>query len=229
MEQDFEFACVHGPSEPNVDAGRPVEAISWRCDVCGYHMLAMDHRGNALPLERGPRGELLPVFCSRCNEEHADWTPTTPFGTLGDHANIKAAFSDKVNAGVPMADERKIRALVMEHVPTIGQLQTKYTAEEETGKPQASSPADSYACGRCGRRLQRMDANGNLVPLDRDARGNTVPLECPGCRELHSEWVQTSLHVKLKPAARVTVPDFAAGISKTERDILQRPLRRSSF
>jgi hypothetical protein len=180
MEQDFEFACVHGPSDPNVDAGRPVEAISWRCDVCGYHMLAMDHRGNALPLERGPRGELLPVFCSRCNEEHADWTPTTPFGTLGDHANIKAAFSDKVNAGVPMADERKIRALVMEHVPTIGQLQTKYTAEEESGKPQASGPRTATRAVAAAAGSSAWTSTETLCRLTETRAATRCPLSAPG-------------------------------------------------
>ena len=70
-EQDFEFAYAHGPHteappvpgriEENTSRGRP--PVAWRCDVCGYRMLAMDHHGVPLPLERGPRGEVLPVFC----------------------------------------------------------------------------------------------------------------------------------------------------------------------
>jgi rubrerythrin len=47
----------------------------------------------------------------------------------------------------------------------------------------------AYYCGHCHRRLLRVDANGELVDMDRDAEGHILPIRCPGCGELHSEWL----------------------------------------
>ncbi|KPA77691.1 hypothetical protein ABB37_07024 [Leptomonas pyrrhocoris] len=47
----------------------------------------------------------------------------------------------------------------------------------------------AYYCGHCNRRLLRVDANGELVDMDRDEDGSIRPIRCPGCGELHSDWV----------------------------------------
>ena len=47
----------------------------------------------------------------------------------------------------------------------------------------------AYYCGHCNRRLLRMDANGELVDMDRNADGSIRPIRCPGCGELHGDWV----------------------------------------
>lgn len=237
------FAAV--PAQPD-PLGRP--PISWRCDVCGYHMLAMDHRGQPLPLERGPRGDLLPVFCSRCGIDHTDWTPATPFDTLGDHANVKAAFSDKVNAGVPLEDPRLVRQLVEEHAPNVAALQNALRADAEldadprhagsgrrsgkngaaNGSSHGNSSGQAYACARCGRRLLRMDTRGELVPLDRDARGQLVPLECPGCHASHADWIATDLHTRVKPM--VHAPAATSAVTQrldADRAILTKPFSKN--
>jgi hypothetical protein len=237
-ERDFEFACVHGevaeaaaPVPGRMDdeeglaaQGRP--AISWRCDVCSYRMLAMDHRGAPLPLERGPRGEVLPVFCSRCGIEHSDWTPVSPFDSLGDHANVRGAFSDKIKSGVPMESEKDVRRIVADSVPAIAQLQKVY-AQPDALTRKEDRPNDTYACGRCGRRLLRIDANGHTVPLDVDTRGRLVPLECPGCHETHADWIVASLFTRVKPPPRIMTADAVGGQTEKEREILSKPVRKT--
>lgn len=46
----------------------------------------------------------------------------------------------------------------------------------------------AFYCGLCGRRLLRMDSDGELVGMDVDAEGQLLPIRCPGCLELHNKW-----------------------------------------
>jgi hypothetical protein len=52
----------------------------------------------------------------------------------------------------------------------------------------------AYYCGRCSRRMQRVDQFGKLVPLELDPHGNVVPMTCPGCKQTHAEWVTKAFH-----------------------------------
>ena len=62
-------------------------------------MLAMDHNGNALPLNTDAFGYPIPVHCSRCHVVHNDWEPVQLFDSHGDHANISARHVNKVRYG----------------------------------------------------------------------------------------------------------------------------------
>jgi hypothetical protein len=46
----------------------------------------------------------------------------------------------------------------------------------------------AYFCGKCSRRMQRVDQFGKLVPLELDPYGQVVPLTCPGCKATHADW-----------------------------------------
>ena len=52
---------------------------------------------------------------------------------------------------------------------------------------QAAAPL-AYYCGKCSRRMQRVDQFGKLVPLELDPYGKVVPMTCPGCKATHAEW-----------------------------------------
>lgn len=60
-----------------------------------------------------------------------------------------------------------------------------------TTKPQPAPRKQklAYYCGPCGRKLLRMDQYGDLVPLDKDSDGRTLPLMCPGCKTMHGDWL----------------------------------------
>jgi hypothetical protein len=53
----------------------------------------------------------------------------------------------------------------------------------------------AYYCGKCSRRMQRVDQFGVLVPLEMDPYGNVVPMTCPGCKQTHAEWDTKVFHV----------------------------------
>jgi hypothetical protein len=238
--QDFEFQCVNGPTSRTMEQSRipGVEdslvnnrraPVSWKCELCGYHMLAMDHRGVPLPLGRGPRDELLPVYCSRCDKEHVSWVQSSPFDTLGDHANVRAAFSDKVNSGVPLPSDA-VRKMIKLTAPNIAALQPHvYGGPNKTEllDRTASHEAQTYACGRCGRSLLRLDANGKVVQMDRDVYGNLAPLECPGCHATHGDWVLTPMGFPVRPVKSVPSIGFATreDIAEEQR-LLERPVRK---
>ncbi|KPI85662.1 hypothetical protein ABL78_5283 [Leptomonas seymouri] len=53
----------------------------------------------------------------------------------------------------------------------------------------ASLQRRAFYCGHCNRRLLRVDANGELVDMNRNKDGSICPIQCPGCGEMHSDWV----------------------------------------
>lgn len=217
--------------EPPARASRLPPEQAWRCDVCQYHMLAMDHCGRPLPLERGANGVLLPVMCPRCDAAHTNWSQTTLFDNFGDHANVPASFSTLITKGRPI-ERAAAQHLVDAHAPQISALTE---AERERSGASAAPPQrtaqEAYHCGKCGRRLLRVDSAGRLVELGRDPAGDIVALDCPGCHERHTDWHILPVH-GTHTAARPTAPPMpdapsTAPLTSEEAAILSRPLRRS--
>lgn len=219
----------------------------WKCLLCGYYALAMDHSGRPLPFNRGADNQMVPFTCPRCHQCHIQWEPDSLFDDYGDHANLSSVSSAKIPKGhsISFADlmENGTRA-ARDFFPTwprvattagsgptptgldastrkrtvdsdsIGvgasqplnpwadrggrlpvevpdQVRPFLEARERSIQAARQKPVRSYACGHCGRRLLRVDAKGELVPLDRTATGNVAPMVCPGCGECHREWVIT--------------------------------------
>ena len=169
---------------------------AWRCQRCNYHMLSMDQWGRPLALEPDAFGRPIPIHCARCDTDHTEWVPEAPFDELGDHANIPAAFSSLVHKGVPLPARTQLLVATRESCDFV----SGSTITVSTALPKVQA----FHCGLCGRRLLRMDAFGNLVPLEKDATGNTVPLECPGCHVSHTEWVVRSLKTEGSKSTRKT-------------------------
>lgn len=100
MDSDFYYRRPM-PLPPTTAAERDT---SWKCGVCGYHLLSMDQSGRGLPLEPGPAGKILPLMCPRCRNEHVHWNPASPFDSFGDHANLPSALSARVTHGASIFD-----------------------------------------------------------------------------------------------------------------------------
>ena len=169
---------------------------AWKCGRCGYYMMAMDHRGVALPLELNAFGEPIPTYCPRCDEAHVDWSMENPRSQFGDFPNIPGGFAANVTHGVPQPRARnEASALVLpgSDRPAGMELGMRTAATATVASPKKKGPM-AYYCGRCDRRLMRLDSHGALIPIETDAFGNIVPLFCPGCKEEHSEWIQGPMH-----------------------------------
>eukprot|EP00796_Vickermania_ingenoplastis_P012038 gene12038-8291_t len=185
--------------------------ISWKCGVCGYHVLAMDQNGNPLPLSRGAYGELLPIRCPQCEMEHTSWEQAVPFDKHGDHVNIRSTLSNnyvtqcrkKDLQPVPDASSSGVTSPRGSHSPStaarelppilanIGRVTYKdgVAVPNNHVKPrQVPEVRMAFYCTRCGRRLLRVDSEGELVAMDKDAKGEVLPIRCPGCGEVHNRW-----------------------------------------
>ncbi|KEG13610.1 hypothetical protein DQ04_00901120 [Trypanosoma grayi] len=180
--------------------------ISWKCGMCGYHVLAMDHEGKPLPLSVSSFGQVLPMSCPRCLLEHTSWEQAVPFDEHGDHANIRSKLS---NNYVRTSSHVDTEARVFQPAPTsaapgshadgvtlppILQEIGRRTYKEGVAQPiavEAPRPRGSrmaYYCSKCGRKLLRMDPYGELVPMVRDNSGVPLPIVCPGCKIEHNQW-----------------------------------------
>lgn len=167
--------------------------------------MAMDHRGQPIPLLLGARDNPVPLHCPRCDEEHCHWSPACPFDDFGDHANLRSAFSQlpsKQGAALTGEVKERLREAVLRTSKprSHGGNSPPRPRNEEVGKPVDRLGAQqAYYCIHCGRRLLRMDHKGTLVPMERDPNGALVPLECPGCGQNHTMWVVLGLHDKFSP------------------------------
>lgn len=309
---------VSWSSESSTEPGPPL--ISWKCGLCGYHLLSMDQFGKPLPLSRSAYGEILPICCPRCQLEHTGWEASTPFDALGEHVNMRStllghhtmlsknapmamdprndsmdtssslptsttavegggegstgvargsgedgrssrsktrppwetaggsgsgesssmhtstpqgsekslagggyssavvAFSSSLSGSSPASPHVRYSGSIPSRVElppilaNIGKIRRKPEDDGETCplssgplsshyyRPSASTssndgvmtPAPSskraFYCGLCGRRLLRMDSDGELVAMDVDADGKVLPIRCPGCLQVHNKW-----------------------------------------
>ncbi|GET86387.1 hypothetical protein, conserved [Leishmania tarentolae] len=191
---------------------RPRKKISWQCTLCGYHVLAMDQDGAPLPFTTSAFGNVLPMTCPRCKMHHTSWQPSTPFSEDGNHMNMPTTLSNRYLT--PLPGQQPLRLRDMEATGSVGQsdagvgttssmvsgsyvpqraafVSALATQQRNAAAISAMSSAQRRAhyCGRCGRRLLRVDANGELVDMDRDKDGHVLPITCPGCKESHSDWV----------------------------------------
>jgi hypothetical protein len=230
-----EFALDEARRSRNRDEMKQPQA--WYCDHCGYFALAIDHKGKPLPYEVGANGKLVPFHCPRCGDNHTSWTTASPFDDYGDHANLSSAASSRVSRGCSLTFNDIIAnpssnavAFFPKLMPPPASLSAPHLSEHlldglevpEAVKPFLDAakrnqqtaarrkPVESYSCGRCGRRLLRMDAKGQLIPLDLDAQGTIIPCRCPGCGALHSDWIRTGA---VGEATSVTaMPRLAAAV-----------------
>lgn len=194
--------------------------VSWQCTLCGYHVLAMDQDGTALPFSTSAYGNVLPLTCPRCKLTHTSWQTSTPFSEEGDHMNLPTTLSNRYVA--PSAAQQVLRGRGRDAAPGPadpsaegatdaaallggGRIAERAAAVAALATQQRHIPGMStvapvqrraYYCGNCGRRLLRVDANGELVDMDRDKDGQVLPITCPGCRETHSDWVVKPYAVK---------------------------------
>lgn len=191
---------------------RQRKSVSWRCMLCGYHVLAMDQNGAPLPFSASAFGNVLPMTCPRCKLSHMSWQPSTPFSEEGNHMNLPTTLSNRYL--VPLPSQRSLRVKDAEATGAAGQsgaavetassvvagscstqrvgfLSALATQHRSVSVISAISSVQrrAYYCGRCGRRLLRVDVNGELVDMDRDKDGQVLPITCPGCTESHSDWV----------------------------------------
>ncbi|CAG9569744.1 conserved hypothetical protein [Leishmania major strain Friedlin] len=186
--------------------------VSWRCMLCGYHVLAMDQDGAPLPFSASAFGNVLPMTCPRCKMSHTSWQPSTPFSEEGNHMNLPTTLSNRYLVSLP--GQQPLRAKDAEATGAAGQpgaaVETASSvvagsrsaqrvgfvsalATQQRSVPVISAVSSvqrrAYYCGRCGRRLLRVDVNGEIVDMDRDKDGQVLPITCPGCMESHSDWV----------------------------------------
>lgn len=250
--------------------------ISWKCGLCGYHVLAVDQFGKPLPLSCNAYGDCIPLRCPRCHLEHTSWEASTPFDRQGEHVNMRSTLASHQQllnaprhldrATAPSLPGTSTGATTVASTPalvgegaqpsssTIGSttgsstslLQGKDAAHPTIQPCHASLPSSSpsrvelppilaaigkkrhinrevgqnyphamgslssnyprntpikgmgafslgsrkaFYCGLCGRRLLRVDSDGELVAMDLDDEGQVRPLRCPGCQEVHSKWL----------------------------------------
>ncbi|KAG8348685.1 hypothetical protein TRVL_00467 [Trypanosoma vivax] len=179
--------------------------ISWKCGMCGYHVLAMDHEGNPLPLSESSFGEVLPMSCPRCLLEHTDWQQSIPFDEYDNHANIRSRLSNNY-VFTTNSENHKEKDFRPSHTvqakcagnksvelpPILQEIDRKFrNTAKDTPAPSNPRPLAkpmAYYCGKCDRRLLRMDQYGELVSMVCDKDGVPFPITCPGCKEEHSEW-----------------------------------------
>jgi len=129
-----------------------------------------------------------------------------PFDSHGDHANIRSTLSNRLvdlpltrttTVGVKMLSNAPGASLRSDVSPTGQSLSTSASRERPGRIPPfvVQPPAEPvrqrlvYYCGRCQRRLLRLDANGEPVVMDCDKDGVVRPITCPGCQECHNEWI----------------------------------------
>ncbi|KAK7197373.1 hypothetical protein NESM_000684900 [Novymonas esmeraldas] len=186
--------------------------VSWQCTLCGYHVMAMDQDGTPLPFTSSAFGTVLPLSCPRCKLSHTAWQTSTPFSEAGDHMNLPTTLSNRYVLPASSGQTLRVREKAgqgaasqsdsaVDGAPSFlagGRLAQRAAAvaalaTQQRGVPGTStvSPAQrrAYYCGRCDRRLLRVDVNGELVDMDRDQDGEVLPITCPGCKESHSDWV----------------------------------------
>ncbi|RNF26074.1 uncharacterized protein Tco025E_01703 [Trypanosoma conorhini] len=189
--------------------------ISWKCGMCGYHVLAMDQEGRPLPLSVSSFGEVLPMTCPRCLLEHTSWEQAVPFDEYGDHANIRSKLSNNYarttgNAGAEMRDVTPVHTTRATGVagsspeipPILQEIGRKLQQDAAGHMPMQPDPKPrgrrmAYYCRKCNRQLLRIDPYGELVPLARDKDGSVLPIVCPGCKVEHNEWDVRSFTVTL--------------------------------
>lgn len=194
-----------------VDSEEEKLLISWKCGCCGYHVLAMDQDGRPLPLSRGAYGELLPIRCPQCEMEHTSWEQAIPFDKHGDHVNIRSTLSNnyvtqcrkrgevaassrqpnppssRLSTNTPSLARRELPPILA----NIGRVTYKdgVAVPNNHAKPrQTAAVRMAFYCSLCGRRLLRVDSEGELVAMDVDGKGEVLPIRCPGCGEVHNRW-----------------------------------------
>ncbi|CBH18382.1 uncharacterized protein TEOVI_000717700 [Trypanosoma equiperdum] len=191
--------------EPYISPAK-AKKISWKCGLCGYYVLAMDHNGNPLELTNSPSGEPLPMSCPRCMLLHHDWEPAVPFDDFNNHANIRSKQSNSyvisdqksgkqagfVPARTPA--ERDLKKTSADITRILQEVEDRWRnyAPRESPTSREQGPKGrlmAYYCDKCNRELLRMDQYGELVPMVSDKEGKPLPIVCPGCKEEHSEWV----------------------------------------
>lgn len=205
------------PTGAAVGTSRLRKNVSWQCGLCGYHVLAMDQDGTPLPFATSAFGNTLPLLCPRCKLSHTSWQPSTPFNEQGDHLNLPTTYSNRYIApsrsaasaqraqasnhaagatGDGAATESRSGTLLHQRAAaaSLSLAAQQRATQLRHGKGAVSSSVSSlqrraYYCGHCNRRLLRVDANGELVDMDREADGSIRPICCPGCGKLHSDWV----------------------------------------
>ncbi|CCW64604.1 unnamed protein product [Phytomonas sp. EM1] len=195
------------PSPP--PRGLKLDKAAWRCGLCGYLMLSLDQEGNPIPFTCSAFGTPLPLGCPSCSQTHINWESANPFDALGAHINLRNAHRLKVGteglsqlpSSITCVTSPPDRASREATDPTDSPSEIGRVAPRTQVSPVATalhatfrsksmnvSQMQCYYCGRCHRRLLRVDAWGELVPMNCDADGNVLPILCPGCGMLHSEW-----------------------------------------
>lgn len=68
---------------------------AWRCNHCGYLMLAMNQHGVPIPLDADAYGDPLPLTCPRCGVRHTNWSAACPFDRYGNYANVRSRIANQ--------------------------------------------------------------------------------------------------------------------------------------
>nr|CCC95875.1 unnamed protein product [Trypanosoma congolense IL3000] len=193
--------------KPSTAKGAPAAAstkrrISWKCSLCSYYVLAMDHNGEPLVLGTSSFGEPLPMTCPRCLLSHCDWVQATPFDNFNNHVNIRSKQSNSYLTTTPDVDVEKVlppislskgSQLPKTSIPPFSQGSVAPCKDPSIflsmGREQPNLGRQMmYYCGKCDRKLLRMNQYGELIPMACDKDGATLPVLCPGCKEEHRDW-----------------------------------------
>ncbi|CCW66722.1 unnamed protein product [Phytomonas sp. Hart1] len=200
--------------KPPSSRGLKRDKVAWRCGLCGYLMLSLDQEGSPIPLACSAFGTPLPLGCPRCSKTHTNWESASPFDAFGADINLRNAHRlrvgtqglSKLSSSIPYVTplpssvsreevdlndpSSKIGRADPSRIPTEGQDGVIASALPDTfcRKTTDVSQKQCYHCERCHRRLLRVDAWGKLIPMNCGADGNVLPILCPGCGVLHSEW-----------------------------------------
>jgi hypothetical protein len=141
--------------------------------------------------EYGDHINVKRAFSNRMHQRGNVEGGTTRKGGSGEAASealiatgVDRAAAARVGDPVPV---RQLPAILA----NIGLVTYRNGAPVSTVKPAPPERKQKQAfyCGLCDRKLLRMDQYGELVPLDMDTDGKPVPLTCPGCKQVHSDWV----------------------------------------
>ncbi|KAG5510620.1 hypothetical protein JKF63_06918 [Porcisia hertigi] len=213
MDASGVSAAVTSAAASNVAPSyRLSKKVSWKCKLCGYYVLAMDQEGTPLPFTTSAFGNVIPLTCPRCAVSHTSWQSSSPFNKEGDHKNLPTTLSNRyfmltageqpmrlkdkeatgptghLNASAEAAPSLVVGNRLDQVAVPVSLLATKQRGALRTPAV-PSVQRRAFYCGRCGRRLLRVDANGELVDMDRDQEGEVLPITCPGCKENHNDWV----------------------------------------
>eukprot|EP00760_Papus_ankaliazontas_P020157 PhM_4_TR18207/c0_g1_i1/m.71615 len=150
------------------------------CCRCSRPSLSVDVEGNPVGLTVSAFGDVLPLYCPGCDDEHTDYEPSKLFDVQGQHMAFKG------DAELDDADYEP------EPTPLLSGGAGTNELLSSTELNFLSSHV-CVVCGPCGRQVLRVGADGGGLVLERSAYGQPLPLTCPSCHLTHTDWTVSTV------------------------------------